>query len=236
MTPSEPGKAIRTFDSREFGLSQPGIYTLYRHRALPVEVQAHFRPCSLGALCTCAVGVRVDDVITILDVCTKGHLQVGSMVDTFTSGFNHSIYVFNHLAPQTWSWTQSGRVPNEEDRLPEGFEVISIDEGREYKVQKICISQCWEYSRKAAVLFIFNSLTEGRPSVWRLSETGVDADVRSNLRVIRRQGQHRGTLRHPQRESQGRHPDPQRGATNVRKGRRGELQQCFCKRLEVRKV
>ena len=127
-------------------------------------------------------------------------------------------------------------MPNEEDRLPEGFEVISIDEGREYKVQKICISQCWEYSRKAVVLFIFNSLTEGRPSVWRLSETGVDADVRSNLRVIRRQGQHRGTLRHPQRESQGRHPDPQRGATDVRKGRHGELPQCFCKRLEVRKV
>ena len=36
-------------------------------------------------------------------------------------------------------------MPNEEDRLPEGFEVISIDEGREYKVQTICISQCWEY-------------------------------------------------------------------------------------------
>ena len=49
------------------------------------------RPCSLGELCTCAVGVRVDDVITILDVCTKGHLQA-------------------------WSWTQSGRVPDEEDR------------------------------------------------------------------------------------------------------------------------
>ena len=90
--------------------------------------------------------------------------------------------------------------------------------------------------RSPAVLFIFNSLTEGRPSVWRLSETGVDADVRSNLRVVRRQGQHRGTLRHPQRESQGRHPDPQRGATDLRKkGRRGELPQCFCKRLEVRK-
>ena len=43
VTPSDPGKVIRTFDSREFGLSQPGIYTLYRHRALPVEVQAHFR-------------------------------------------------------------------------------------------------------------------------------------------------------------------------------------------------
>ena len=85
MTPSGlSGKAaIRTFDSRSFGLSQAGIYTLYRHRALPVEVQAHFRPCSLGALCTCAVGVRVDDVITILDVCTKGHLQVGSIVDFF---------------------------------------------------------------------------------------------------------------------------------------------------------
>ena len=87
VTPSEPGKAIRTFDSREFALSQPGIYTLYRHRALPVEVQAHFRPCSLGALCTCAVGVRVDDVITILDVCTKGHLQVGSIADLFTERF-----------------------------------------------------------------------------------------------------------------------------------------------------
>ena len=89
VTPSGlSGKAaIRTFDSRSFGLSQAGIYTLYRHRALPVEVQAHFRPCSLGALCTCAVGVRVDDVITILDVCTKGHLQVGSMkVDSFIQG------------------------------------------------------------------------------------------------------------------------------------------------------
>ena len=109
VTSSDPGKVIKTFDSREFGLSQPGIYTLYRHRALPVEVQAHFRPCSLGELCTCAVGVRVDDVITVLDVCTKGHLQA-------------------------WSWTQSGRVPEEEDRLPEGFEVVSVDEGREYKV------------------------------------------------------------------------------------------------------
>ena len=89
VTPSGlSGKAIiRTFDSRSFGLSQAGIYTLYRHRALPVEVQAHFRPCSLGALCTCAVGVRVDDVITILDVCTKGHLQVGSIVDSFTERF-----------------------------------------------------------------------------------------------------------------------------------------------------
>ena len=90
VTPSglSGGKAaIRTFDSRSFGLSQAGIYTLYRHRALPVEVQAHFRPCSLGALCTCAVGVRVDDVITILDVCTKGHLQVGAMkVDSFIQG------------------------------------------------------------------------------------------------------------------------------------------------------
>lgn len=53
--------------------------------------------------------MRVDDVITILDVCTKGHLQV-------------------------WSWTQSGKVPEEEDRLPEGFEIVSMDEGRAYKV------------------------------------------------------------------------------------------------------
>ena len=141
MTPSDPGKIIRTFDSREFGLSQPGIYTLYRHKALPVEVQAHFRPCSLGELCTCAVGVRVDDVITILDVCTKGHLQV-------------------------WSWTQSGRVPEEEDRLPEGFEVVSVDEGREYKVGAVGLISFENYNGgmtlqvKAAVEFSLYSTNQ----------------------------------------------------------------------------
>ncbi len=104
-----PSPIVNTFDASELNLSQAGIYTLYRHATLPIEVQAHFRPCSLGELCTCAIGVRVDDVITVLDVCTKGYMQV-------------------------WSWTQSGRVPKEEDRLPEGFEIVSIDEGREYKV------------------------------------------------------------------------------------------------------
>ncbi len=63
------------------------------------------RSCSLGPLCTCAVSVRADRLITVIDVCTKGHLQV-------------------------WAWQ------GEDGRIPDGFEVLSLNEGREFKVWK----------------------------------------------------------------------------------------------------
>ena len=45
----------------------------------------------------------------VLDVCTKGHLQ-------------------------TWAWTEDGSVPGLAG-MPKGLELLSVDEGREYKVR-----------------------------------------------------------------------------------------------------
>lgn len=100
---------IVSFDKLDHSIPSPGIYTLYKRTDdSPIEIQAHFRACSLSELCACAVSVRVDDIIVVFDLCTKGYLQV-------------------------WAWHFSGRVPREQD-LPQGMELVSIDEGREYRV------------------------------------------------------------------------------------------------------
>lgn len=99
---------LTTFDGSQVQLDQPGIYTIYRHQSKPIEIQAHFFPCSLGKLCTCAVSVRVGDIFMVLDVCTKGHLQV-------------------------WASTASGAVPDVGE-IPRGLELLSVDEGREYRI------------------------------------------------------------------------------------------------------
>ncbi|XP_059099319.1 uncharacterized protein LOC131893336 [Tigriopus californicus] len=99
---------LTTFDGSQVQLDQPGIYTIYRHQSKPIEIQAHFFPCSLSKLCTCAVSVRVGDIFMVLDVCTKGHLQV-------------------------WASTESGTVPDVGE-IPRGLELLSVDEGREYRI------------------------------------------------------------------------------------------------------
>lgn len=92
--------------SGDVDVSSPGIFTVFRSKVEPVEVQVHLRSCSLSQLCTCAIAVRVDDMIVIFDVCTKGHLQA-------------------------WAWAKGeGKKP-----VPPGFSVVSINEGREFRVR-----------------------------------------------------------------------------------------------------
>ena len=91
-------------------VDQPGVYRLYRSFQRGIEIQAHFRSCSLGDICTCAVAVRADDVSTVFDVCTKGHLRV-------------------------WAWSAKNHgLKAAEKKSSKSMKVMRIDDGREYKI------------------------------------------------------------------------------------------------------
>ena len=62
------------------------------------------RRCNLRALCHCSVAIRIQDLVISFDICSKGYLQV-------------------------WS-----RGPNSSDGLPEGADLVSLDEGRGYRL------------------------------------------------------------------------------------------------------
>lgn len=82
----------------------PGIYTLYRHLTAQQEVQLSLRRCNLRALCHCSVAIRIQDLVIGFDICSKGYLQV-------------------------WS-----RGPSLSEGLPEGADLVSLDEGRGYRL------------------------------------------------------------------------------------------------------
>lgn len=96
------GSSLVDFSGKEISVPSPGVYTVYRDADRAVEVQAHFRSCSLSPMCTCAVAARSGPTVAVLDACTKGHLQV-------------------------WAW---GPTDGDESDM----DILSIDEGREYKV------------------------------------------------------------------------------------------------------
>ena len=98
--------SISTFTDRPLAPAHggPGIYTLYRHLTAQQEVQLSLRRCNLRALCHCSVAIRIQDLVISFDICSKGYLQV-------------------------WS-----RGPSSSEGLPEGADLVSLDEGRGYRL------------------------------------------------------------------------------------------------------
>ena len=100
--------AMITFDSLSYSHSHQGSYILYRHKTLPYEVQVFYRRCNLRELCHCSVAVRVEDLIILFDICSRGYMQ------TWVVGRNGDILPHNNL--------------------PDGIKLLSLDEGRSYEV------------------------------------------------------------------------------------------------------
>ena len=85
---------------------------LYRHKVLPYEVQVFYRRCNLRELCHCSVAVRVENLIILFDICSRGYMQV------WVVGRNGDIFAQNDL--------------------PDGIKLLSLDEGRAYEVCLHC--------------------------------------------------------------------------------------------------
>ena len=81
---------------------------LYRHKVLPYEVQVFYRRCNLRELCHCSVAVRLENLIILFDICSRGYMQV-------------------------WVVGRNGDILAQND-LPEGIKLLSLDEGRAYEV------------------------------------------------------------------------------------------------------
>jgi len=98
--------SISTFTDRQLAPADggPGVYTLYQHIGAQQEVQLSLRRCNLRALCHCSVAVRIQDLVIGFDICSKGYLQVWSRGAGLSKG------------------------------LPEGADLVSLDEGRGYRV------------------------------------------------------------------------------------------------------
>lgn len=61
---------VQMFNQRRLELHQQGWFHIYRHKKLPLEVQAGFQKCAYAA-CICAVAVRAGDSVFHLDRCRK---------------------------------------------------------------------------------------------------------------------------------------------------------------------
>jgi hypothetical protein len=96
---------LSTFSGASVPL-RPGTFTLYRHASGSQEVQVSYRRCNLRALCACSVAVRIQDIIIAFDICSRGYLQV-------------------------WSPSATSTAPA---RLPAGARLLSMDEGRAYRL------------------------------------------------------------------------------------------------------
>ena len=107
---------MKTFDSLKYSHKQQGTYVLYRHRVLRHEVQVFYRRCNLRELCHCSVAVRIEDLIILFDICSRGYLQVWPLN------------------------TLTGEVIAEKD-LPDGIKLLSLDEGRSYEVTRLKTTQ-----------------------------------------------------------------------------------------------
>ena len=100
--------SLQTFDSLRYSHEQQGSYVLYRHQDLPHEVQVFYRRCNLRELCHCSVAVRIEDLVILFDICSRGYLQV-------------------------WTTNIQGELVAKKD-LPSGMKLLSLDEGRSYEV------------------------------------------------------------------------------------------------------
>ena len=99
---------VTTFDSQVFPVSEEGSHVLYRHTRLPLEIQVVYRRCNLRELCHCSVAVRAGPAVIIFDICTRGYMQV-------------------------WAVGRNGDIIQQDD-LPDGIKLLSLDEGRSYEV------------------------------------------------------------------------------------------------------
>ena len=106
---------ILTFDDLSYSNNLQGSYVLYRHTTLPYQVQVFYRRSNLRELCHCSVAVRVEDLIILFDICSRGYIQV------WTEGLNGELVDHN--------------------QLPRGVKLLSLDEGRSYEVTEI-FQQC----------------------------------------------------------------------------------------------
>ncbi|XP_050396690.1 von Willebrand factor D and EGF domain-containing protein-like [Patella vulgata] len=67
---------ITSFDGLHYNNFQTGEYIMYRHKTLPYEVRAYYKPCSsrrpTGPSCNCGVAVRSGDDVITLTGCASG--------------------------------------------------------------------------------------------------------------------------------------------------------------------
>ncbi|XP_035827995.1 uncharacterized protein LOC118477191 [Aplysia californica] len=64
---------IQTFDGVSYDNFKEGEFTLYQHTELPYAVHTFYRRCNRGiASCNCAVAVRVEDDVILIDKCGPG--------------------------------------------------------------------------------------------------------------------------------------------------------------------
>ena len=123
---------METFDHVKYSHEQQGTYVLYRHKVLPHEVQVFYRRCNLRKLCHCSVAVRIEDLLILFDICSRGYLQV-------------------------WAVSADGEVIAEKD-LPDGIRLLSLDQGRSYEVWRperrqnfLLTPHCCRYSSRLAL-------------------------------------------------------------------------------------
>ena len=125
---------MQTFDSLKYSHKQQGSYVLYRHQNLPHEVQVFYRGCNLRELCHCSVAVRIEDLIILFDICSRGYLQL-------------------------WTTNLEGELIAKKD-LPSGMKLLSLDEGRSYEV---CLPVGLHNSQYSGLCFVPDILPVRHP-------------------------------------------------------------------------
>ena len=109
-----------------------GTYTLFRHKTLPYELQANVRECNIRNMCICALVVRSKDTAVTFDVCTKGYMRVWAKTIPSTQNMEN-----DNKIQEEFLGLQGLKKPHGgfDNTTKEDIEVLSIDDGRIYKVK-----------------------------------------------------------------------------------------------------
>ena len=107
-----------------------GTYTLFRHKTLPYEIQVNVRACNIRNMCICALVVRSQDTAVTFDVCTKGYMRV------WAKSLHSSDMKNDHKIQEEFLGLKGLKESKHvfENITKDGIEVLSIDDGRNYKV------------------------------------------------------------------------------------------------------
>ncbi|CAG5116409.1 unnamed protein product, partial [Candidula unifasciata] len=115
---------VTTFYGRSYDVFLEGEFVLYKHKTLPYVVHAFYKSCNKRASCNCAVAIRVNDDVVVLDKCSPDN----SSVQPFTL----TLYRNDELEPGFRIYQS---VNNEYTiYLPNGDIIyVSVQKSRRYK-------------------------------------------------------------------------------------------------------
>ncbi|XP_067664768.1 von Willebrand factor D and EGF domain-containing protein-like isoform X2 [Haliotis asinina] len=94
---------MRTFDGRYYEFHQPGVFILYKHDELELEVQMQVSPCypPTTVQCPCGIAVRAGQTIFHIDKCNRPDWSIDfvsckdgkDLIKVLKSGTHYKIYL-----------------------------------------------------------------------------------------------------------------------------------------------